>query len=75
MILDVVEEVEVLDATSASAACFADLEENQGQNNVFLIDHLLFTLSSHFGFQFRLARELSICSFAQASFVEILLLH
>ena len=29
MILDIVEEAEVLDATSASAACFADLEQNQ----------------------------------------------
>jgi len=27
MILDIVEEVDVLDATSASAACFADLGE------------------------------------------------
>ena len=37
--------------------------------------HLLFTLSSHFGLQFRLARELSVRLFAQAPFIEILLLH
>jgi len=29
MILDIVEGVDALDATSASAACFADLEETQ----------------------------------------------
>ena len=55
MILVAVEEDEVLEATSASAACFADLQENQGQSSVLLIVHLLFTLSSHFGLQLRLA--------------------
>ena len=46
-----------------------------GPGGVSLIVHLLFTLSSHFGLQFRLARELSIRLFAQAPFVEILLLY
>lgn len=55
MILDIVEEVDTLDATSASAACFADLKENQGQSSVLLIVHLLFTLAGHLGLQFRLA--------------------
>jgi len=64
MILDIVEGVDALDATSASAACFADLEENQDWNDVSLTVHLLFTLPSHFGLQFRLARELSIRLFA-----------
>ena len=31
MIFDIVEEADALDATSASAACFADLEETQDQ--------------------------------------------
>jgi len=55
MILDIVEEADALDATSASAACFADLGESQGQSNVPLVVHPLFTLSSHLGLQFRLA--------------------
>ena len=75
MILDIVEGVDALDATSASAACFADLEETQVQNDGLLSVHLLFALSSHFGLQFRLARELSVRLFAQAPFVEILFLH
>jgi hypothetical protein len=32
MIFDIVEEADTLDATSASAACFADLEETQDQS-------------------------------------------
>lgn len=75
IILEAVDGVDALDATSASAACFADLKETQGQSDTSLIVHSLFTLSSHFGLQFRLARELSIRLFAQAPFVEILLLH
>ena len=75
MILDIVEGVDALDATSASAACFADLEETQEQQDELLSVHPLFTLSGHFGLQFRLARELSVRLFAQAPFVEILLLH
>lgn len=55
MTLDIVEEADVLDATSASAAFFADLKKDQGQNSVLLIVHLLFALSSHLGLQFRLA--------------------
>ena len=55
MILDIVEGVDALDATSASAACFADLEETQDENDASLGVHPLFTLSSHFGLQLRLA--------------------
>lgn len=75
MILEIVEDADALDATSASAACFADLGRNQGLSNLLLIVHPLFTLSSHLGLQFRLAREFTVSLFAQASLVKILLLH
>ena len=48
---------------------------DSGPEGTSLIVHLLFTLSGHFGLQFRLARKFSIRLLAQASFVEILLLH
>jgi hypothetical protein len=46
--LDIVDEAEVLEATSASAASFADLEEHQCQGSVSPIVYSLFALASHF---------------------------